>query len=774
MKKFKKRGNKIIVSSLLAMSALGANSSFAAKIKSIYFEQQSQYKFEEKRLIFNIIERKGEEFEQQRFDEDIKRLNEMGYFYSVQGDVIVNKDKTVSLKFTLKSQPAVNEVFVAGNKALSSKELLTDEITTIAVDQPLQNSQISESIKNITTLYKSKGYNDVKVTHQRGINDDGSINIRFSVKENLRIKIDNVIFENSTVFSDYKLKESIATRYDLLSRFLERGLYDPKELILDKARLRQLYWEKGYLDFKVEKITTSVSDNDPQWMNVKFKFFEGKPYTVNSIKIAGNKTIATDILMKRIRLKIDKIYSYSNDRADRKVIEEEYDKLGYADLVIRVNRIPNFETHRVDIEYQIIEGRPYTVKRVNVSGNRITQDYVIRRELAIDSGNPVDKFRVDQSRKRLLGMGYFEEVKAAAVNSNRLGEKDINIDVKEKDFVTLQLGAGASDVNSLVGTAKLSSPNVDILNPANNFLGGGQRLSLDGYYGLERAGANLSFTEPWMFGIPLAGTTQFYVRDYNYDYWRENHIGGNTAFGYTFWEFMRATARYRFEWVDVDEISDGASPELRSQEELNRISEFSLRLERDTRDEIILEPSSGYYVMTESAINTKFMGASFNYYRLNSKAAYHYSILDKAIRFHARGQLGTISGFNTNDEIPIYERYFLGGGNSLRGFQFMKAGVADSNNEAIGGQTLAFLSLEASHPIWKFIRGAAFVDAGSVWGNPYDISFNSMNVGAGYGLRVLVPYLNAPVRFDVAYPIVNNSADAKNRIQFHFNVGFTW
>ena len=774
MKKFRKCSKKIILSSLIAVSVSGVNDCVAAKIKDIYFEQKSQFKFEEKRLLFNIIERQGDEFSQQRFNDDIKRLDEMGFFYNVEGDVIQNKDKTVSIKFIVASRPIVENVKISGNKAVKFNELLTDEIVPIAVDEPLQNRQITESLKNIKTLYKSKGYNDAKVSYLREINKNGSITIHFYVKENLRIKIDNVTFENNTVFSNYSLKDSIATRYNLLSRFIERGLYDPNELKLDKARLKQLYWDKGYLDFKVTKITTSQSDGDPEWMNVKFTFFEGKPYTVNSVKIEGNKAVKTDLLSKRLHLKADKIFSYSNVRIDRKIIEEEYDKLGYADLVIKVERIPNFENHRVDVVYKIIEGRPYTIKRVNISGNRITQDYVIRRELAVHNGDPVDNFKIEQSRKRLLGMGYFEEVKAAAINSNRFGEKDVNFQVKEKDFVNLQLGAGASDVNSLVGTIKLSSPNVDIFNPSNNFLGGGQRLNLSGYYGLERAGAELSFTEPWLFGIPLALTPQAYIRDYNYDYWRENHLGGNVALGYTFKQFMRMTARYRFEWVDVDEISSGASPELRQQEDLNRISEFLLRLERDTRDEIILEPSSGYYVMTEAAINSKILGGSFNYYRLNSRASYHYSILDKAIRFHLRGQLGTVSNFNINDEVPIYERYFLGGGNSLRGFQFMKAGVVDSNDHAIGGNTLAFLSFEVSHPIWKFIRGAAFVDAGSVWRNPYQISFNTLNVGAGYGLRVLVPYLNAPVRLDVAYPIVNNSPDAKNRIQFHFNVGFTW
>ncbi|UDQ99217.1 outer membrane protein assembly factor BamA [Lentisphaerota bacterium WC36G] len=774
MKKFKKCSKKMVLSSLLSLGVVGANEGFAAKIKDIIFEQTSQFKFEKKTLMFNISERAGDEYDVERANEDLKRLKEMGFFRNLKYDLIKHEDGDVSIKFILESRAVVVNVEISGNKEVTSKDLLTDEVVPIALDMPLQDAQLSESLKNIEKLYKAKGYNDAKVTYRRENNTDGTLNIHFYVKENLRIKVDNVTFENSTVYSDYTLKDSIATRYNILSRFLEFGLYDPKELLIDKARLAQLYHEKGYLDFKVEKITTSQSGDDPSWMNVKFTFFEGKPYIVNSVSIKGNKAVPTETLQKRLKLKLEKPYCYSDTVNDKRVIEEEYDKLGYADVTIKAVPISNYVTHRVDVVYEITEGRPYTVKRVNISGNRITQDYVIRRELAIQNGDPVDNFRIEQSRKRLMGMGYFEDVKAAAVNSNRIGEKDVNFEVKEKPFVDLQLGAGASDYNSLVGTVKLSSPNVDIFNPQNNFLGGGQRLNLSGYYGLERAGAELSFTEPWLFGIPLALTPQAYVRDYNYDYWRENHLGGNISLGYTFEQFMRVTARYRMEWVDVDEISSGASPELRDQEDINRISEFLIRLERDTRDEIILEPTSGHYIMAEGAINAKIMGGSFNYYRLNSRASYHYSLFDKAIRLHARGQLGTVSNFNINDEVPIYERYFLGGGNSLRGFEFMKAGVADSNDHAIGGNTIAFASLEATHPIWKFIRGAAFIDAGSIWRNPYEISFNTLNVGAGYGLRVLVPYLNAPVRLDVAYPIVNNSPDAKNRIQFHFNVGFTW
>lgn len=137
------------------------------------------------------------------------------------------------------------------------------------------------------------------------------------------------------------------------------------------------------------------------------------------------------------------------------------------------------------------------------------------------------------------------------------------------------------------------------------------------------------------------------------------------------------------------------------------------------------------------------------------------------------GKIGTVASFDRNDDVPIFERYFMGGSDSIRGFEYRTVSPK-YDGESIGGQTMLLLTAEVTHPIWGPVRGAAFVDAGNAWRNSYSMGFSKMNVGVGYGLRIRLPVINAPIRLDLAYPVVNNVDDEPSRLRFHFNVGFTF
>ena len=136
-------------------------------------------------------------------------------------------------------------------------------------------------------------------------------------------------------------------------------------------------------------------------------------------------------------------------------------------------------------------------------------------------------------------------------------------------------------------------------------------------------------------------------------------------------------------------------------------------------------------------------------------------------------KIGTVATFQHNNDVPVFERYFLGGGDSLRGFEYRTVSPT-YNKRAIGGQSMLLVTAEVSHPIWGPLRGAAFVDVGGVWADSYSMNFSSINMGAGYGLRLKLPWLNIPIRLDLAYPVINNTDHEKSRVRIHFNVGFTF
>ena len=173
------------------------------------------------------------------------------------------------------------------------------------------------------------------------------------------------------------------------------------------------------------------------------------------------------------------------------------------------------------------------------------------------------------------------------------------------------------------------------------------------------------------------------------------------------------------------------------------------------------------------SITPEVMGASSNYYRLEAKGSYHFNFFEKAIVVSLGGKIGVVSGFDYQKDVPVFERYFLGGSGSVRGFEYRSIGktVYDRN---VGGQTMMVLTAEVSHPIWGPLRGAAFVDAGDAWSNAYSMDWDQINVGAGYGLRLKLPMIQAPLRLDLAYPVVRGQDNLKRKFRIHFNVGFSF
>ncbi len=745
---------------------------FGAKINKLEFVQTGAYQFPEKMLQFNVQQKPGTEYDENIMNSDIKRLYETGFFSDVVSETKKISEDKVDVIIKVSVKPRVKAIVFKGNVKFSTEDLKNE--ITLAADMPLNDNKLRESTQKLRDFYKGKGYNDATITP--GLNSLGKdeINITFDIQENLRLKVDNVSFEGATVISQYDLKNAIANRHSYLSRFLEFGMFNRDELENDKARVRELYWNKGYLDFKVEKITVTQQKNDAEYVDIKFILFEGKPYTVGKISVAGNMIFPKDQLLKLIKLQTGKTFDNQLETDSKNSISNLYESMGYADFFCKVVRIPDFKTHVVDLDFIVSEGKKYKVKDVIISGNLRTKDKVIRRELAIQPGDPLDKNRIQSSKSRLMGMGYFEEVKAVAVSTDEVGQKNVNFDVKEKETFKVKVGGGFSDTDSLVGMVEVGNSNFDITDPMNYFYGGGQRFRVQGMFGIERQGVNIDFTEPWLMDMPLRLDVSGYANKVEYEHWDESRIGAKTSLTHkVFDDFTSLTGGYKFEQVNVNDISSTASPYLRAQGGHDWVSQFSILANRDTRDSL-LEPTSGYLTNGSAALASKVVGSSNNFYRLESKDSYYFSLLEKALVFHLGGKIGTISAFDRNDEVPIYERYFLGGGDSIRGFPYRNVSPVDVNGDNIGGQSMLLLTAEMTHPIWSFIRGAIFVDAGNAWMQSYSYGMSGMNSGAGYGLRIKVPYLNAPVKLDLAYPILSNQSDLSRKLRFHFNMGFTW
>ena len=766
---------------ILAVSIAGCFQLGAAKVESLKIEQDGENKIPQELLNVTMRLRSGSEYTREYLDEDIKNLYASGKISDVVAKVENLANGNVSIILQVKPAPIISVMKIEGNAKFETKDL--QKHFTINEGERLNSRQLNETLENLRKFYVSKGYSDVRIAPPVIIPDGkNGVIVTVKIAENLRLKVNDVNFDKVTVFSERELRNALFNSYSywtllpFINDFLNNGLLNRQELEIDKARLRDMYHNRGYLDFKVNEIVLTPKAGDAEFVNILFKVEEGEPYVVDQVTVSGNQVVDVKELASLLGLTSGEVFSTRNEQMTVRAMADLYDSKGYTDAVIRPVRTVNFQDKKVSVDFKVSEGRKFFVNDIVIIGNTATKNKVLLREMALQPGDPVAKHRIDISRQRLLGMGYFKKVEVEAVNADDLDTKDIHVKVEERpDRFNFRIGAGASDVNSFFGMAEISTDNFDIANPGKWFYGGGQRLRLQGIYGIDNAGFNVDFIEPWLFDLPLRFELSAYMNTSEFDDWSEERIGVRTSLQRKiFDDFTTIAAGYKFEVVRVTDIASSLKQYMRKNDldGTSRVGQFSLMLARDTRDSLV-DPTEGYNINLFGSISPEFLGSSSNYYRLEARASYYASFFDKAIVAMVGGKFGVVSNFNYGEQIPVFERYFMGGSNSVRGFEYRSIGPT-VNGCNVGGNTMLLLTAEVSHPIWGPLRGAAFIDAGNAWDDTYELSFSDINVGVGYGIRLKLPMIKAPLKLDIAYPVVKNQDNVSRKFRIHFNVGFTF
>ncbi len=754
---------------LLAGGSLvcGAGAQDGTTVKSIDVQYVGTQTVAPERLLSHMSTRVGDVLSLAQIDEDVKSLYASGDVENVR----ILSDKVsggVALIVVAQTRAVYGGVQFVGNTLIDTSKLAKS--VELKVNKPIDESVLQKAREEMQELYRKKGFSAATITYRIGApTAEGYSTVIFTVDEGTQGVLRNVEFVGNSAFSSSRLKEEMKQKEKGIKTFLGGkggGATDAETLSQDVRGIEDFYRDNGYLNARV--VNVSRVRVDAKQVDVVMTIDEGQTYQVDSLAINGLTVLQMEKdVLPFLKTEAGKPFAGNKLKDDIKLITDQLGSRGYAEA--RVNpRLDDAGNGGVRVVLEVSEGSAYRVGQVHIEGNDKTKDYVIRRELPLEPGQPFDSNKTEITERRLNNMNYFSSVEVMPIDTSYIDEKDLLIRVVEKPTGTVNFGAGFSSIDSVTGFFEVTQTNFDLFDWPG-FTGAGQRFRLSIRGGSERKDASVSITEPWLFGHRLAFTSELYYRDLLFlsDWYDQSTVGANFSLRKSVGEFTYLVADYRAEQIEID-ASRAPVGSLFALEDGDFLkSSVGLNLVRDTRDNIFL-PRSG----SKASVGFEFagLGGDVEDVIFSASAAKHVELPHDMIL--------TVNGeFNQSSEGDhVFTRHFLGGANNLRGFDYRDVGPRDpsalTGNDVIGGNRSWNATAEVTFPLVEKIRGAAFYDVGEVSDGPVGSLPGGVNSDWGLGLRLFI-LGSAPVRLDYAFPI---QADAFNddggRFQFTMGAQF--
>ena len=738
------------------------------KVKEVVFRYNGPKSVAEPRLRGFTETKAGQNFDAGVVDEDVKRLYESGLVKDVQ---VLGEEVTGGVKviFEVTTQGTIDTVGFEGNSVFSDQKLARE--VKITAGEILNDAKILTARRNIQEYYKGFGYPDVGVSHRLQDEGDGVTALILLINEGVKNEVRKIIFEGNEAFDNVVLRREMETKQKGIFSFLTKsGRIDNQQLQRDLESLSEFYQNNGYL--RADVISADRVPVGDGRVDLVINVQEGSKYVVNQIQFGQMTVFTPEELTPALSLIAGLDYSAKKVNDDRRAIRSHYGSRGYADATVAAE-VKDAGPGLVNIAYRVKEGQRFKVGRVEIVNNERTKDRVIRQEVPMKPGEYFNSVEVETTQKRLENLRYFDSVQVTGESSSRAGYRDLNIAVQDGKTGEVNFGAGFSSIDNIVGFVNLEQRNFDITN-FGKFTGGGQRFSAQIRLGSERQDVKVSLTEPWFLGrrLSLGGELYFQSRDFLSDEYDQRNAGAAVFLRKAVGPRSYIRGEYRLEQIEVD--VDGDSSDAFQAEDGDFVrSAFSLSYVYDSRNSIVI-PRKGHKASLGLTLG---VGGDVETYKFEASGSKHWSLpLD--LIFNLSGSLATVDSYSGSDEVPIFDRLFLGGQRDLRGFEFRDLGRRDveganATQEALGGNTSAYLTTEVTFPILEKVRGAVFFDAGFVNEEAWDFSPEDIYADWGLGLRLDLPGVG-PLALDYALPIIvpDSDEEADQGGQFNFYINY--
>jgi outer membrane protein insertion porin family len=751
--------------------------------------------------------------------------------------------------------------FVGSKKLELSKidEMLKMNNAEIRLDTFIDPGLVRKVEGIVRDMMKDKGFTDAEVTHEIKEVPGGPklVHLTFNISEGPSVKIRKIDFVGNTAISDGTLRHQMkATKQEwFLSKFNGRGTYQETKFDDDAGRVVEFYQNRGYIKANVgapeAKVVGESKDKKTRWIELRIPVTEGPRYKVGTFDVSGNTVVTTDALKPLFKLKEGDYYSLDNVRKGLDKAREGYGAGGYfeftgfpdykfrdepdaADASVpdalkpaAASAAPGTAAAAgppiVDVTMRIVEGQQYFINRITFVGNTTTHDNVIRRELRLVENGVFNTEALKSSVRRLNQLGYFKALetgKDITVDKTPgvANKVDVKLKLEEQNRNQISFGAGVSEFEGFFGQASFQT---------SNFLGRGESLTVSLSAGSRAQNYTLAFTEPFLFDRNMTGSVNLYRNDVRYiGQFTQRSTGGVVGFGYPLGGFTRLFTNYSYERVRVTEINTAytdplvlaRNPFLRDSLLIGAngeriISKITPSLVHNTVDQPIF-PNQG--VRYTASIDLAGIGGNTSFYKPSLEGIWYWKQRGR-LSLGIRALAEYIHAYSNSKDLPIFQKIFLGGEYSVRGYDIRSIGPQDPvTGLVLGGNKDLLFNVEQNINIMSQLRVILFYDAGQVRDVGQSFAFNetltrrvvpalpllydpaidprslgptnpptfdtiasAFKTSTGVEVRLFMPVINVPFRLIFAYNpqrtgVLSNNLLPQKAFQFRFAVGTTF
>ena len=719
-------------------------------------------KVEEATVRFKLKSRAGDPYSPEVVREDIKALYSLGYFE----DIVVQAsifEGGLRLTFVLREKPSIQSLRIVGNRKLTADKIKAKiDLVEGGIIPP---GALAKNGEKIRLFYEEEGYYQARVEGREDRISPQEVNVTFDIVEGDKFDVGEIRIVGNKYLKEKDIRGKLQTSE--LYLFFFGGTLKREELRRDLDRIRAYYLDNGFLDIAVEDPEIQV-DAARKKLRIVIRVQEGPQYRIGELSIKGNRLLTESEIRGMIKSRAGGIFSRETMQGDVVAITDRYAERGYlfAD-VAPVTDIQRTET-RVNISLDITEGRQAYINRIDITGNVRTRDKVIRREIRLVEGDVFNSALLQESRRNLQNIGFFEDVKLDTKRAAAADKVDLTVDVKEKATGAFTIGGGFSSVDGAIAVASISQ---------NNIFGLGKRVSLAGQIGQHANRGDLVYTDPHFMDTNFLVEPRLFAINTRYQEnvsYNQSNQGGSLTVGHHLVEAVFGSANYTYERVRIKDVTDDA-PDLVKQQAaesggVSKTSSLTFTLTRDMRDSFT-EPTKGLYLQAALQYAGGVLDADNNFTKYSLEASQYWPLWWKFVG-HIRGNISYAEPFGDTHTLPVQERFLLGGINTIRGFRNFTVGPKDPvTDNPVGGNKAFFMNHEILFPVYEPLkmRGLVFFDLGNAFreGEPFKWSVKR---SVGIGVRFTSPL--GALRLEIGLNLARKHGERQEMLHFTAGTAF--